>query len=311
MRAPDIIGRRLKLRHLHILLGVIRWGSMAKAAEHLAVSQPVISKAIADLENTLGVQLLDRSPQGIEPTIYGRALANRSVGIFNDIRTGVDELQFLADPTAGELRIGSTEPMAAGFLSAIVDRMSQRYPRISFHIVLGDPADLQEGALRNRDIDLLLSRMPKAEPAEGMLMEILFYERARVVAGIENPWARRRKLTLADLIDEPWCLPPPESFPGSFIAGAFRACQLDVPKIAVSVHSIQMQNALLATGRFLTILPETMLRFSAKRLGLKALPIEVPIEATPVAIVALKNRTPNPVAQLFTECARTMGKPLA
>ena len=86
---------------------------------------------------------------------------------------------------------------------------------------------------------------------------------------------------------EAWCLPPPESFPGSLIEGAFHAGGLEVPRTCVSVHSIQMQNALLATGRFITILPETMMHVSARRLGLKALPVHLPIESTPVAIVML------------------------
>jgi DNA-binding transcriptional LysR family regulator len=69
----DRIGRRLKLRDLHILVAVVQWGSMAKAAHHLAISQPVVSASIGGLEQTLGVRLLDRSRRGVEPTMYGRA----------------------------------------------------------------------------------------------------------------------------------------------------------------------------------------------------------------------------------------------
>jgi molybdenum-dependent DNA-binding transcriptional regulator ModE len=68
------IGKRLRLRDLHVLLTVVQHGSTAKAAQHLAVSQPAVSKTISDLEHTLGVQLLDRSPRGVEPTLYGGAL---------------------------------------------------------------------------------------------------------------------------------------------------------------------------------------------------------------------------------------------
>jgi DNA-binding transcriptional LysR family regulator len=311
MRTSEHVSRRIKLRHLNILLGVIRSGSMAKAAKHLAISQPVISKAIAELEHTVGVRLVDRSPQGIEPTVYGRALAKRGAAVFNDLRASVAELDFLADPAAGELRIGSTEPMAASLLNAIVDRLSRQHPRVAFHVTLGDLPRMQEGELRDREIDLLIGRMSNATPPDDIEMKILFYERARVTVGAKNPWASRRKFKLADLLGEPWCLPPVESFPGSLIAGAFRACGLDFPKTAVTAHSIQMQIALLATGRFLTILPETMLRFSAKRLSLSVLPVDVPIEATPVAIATLKNRTQNPLSQLFIDCACSVATPLA
>src|SRR5436309_2710085 len=121
MTRAQQITRRLKLRHLNVVVAVAEWGSMAKAAEHLAITQPVISKAVADLESTLGVRLFDRTSQGVVPTLYGHALLKRSVALFNDLRTSVDELHFLADPSAGEVRIGSTEPMAAGLLTAIID----------------------------------------------------------------------------------------------------------------------------------------------------------------------------------------------
>src|SRR5690349_5886170 len=74
MQWKDRIGRRLKLQDMHSLLAAVESGSMAKAAEHLAISQPVVSRAIASLEHTLGVRLLERSRSGIEPTLYGRAL---------------------------------------------------------------------------------------------------------------------------------------------------------------------------------------------------------------------------------------------
>ena len=121
----DEIFSRLKLRQLNVLLSVMHWGSMARAADHLSVSQPVVSKTIAELESLLGVSLFDRTSQGVEPTMYGRALARRSIALFNDLRTSVGELEGLADPSAGELRIGTTEPMAAGFVSKIISELLQ------------------------------------------------------------------------------------------------------------------------------------------------------------------------------------------
>ena len=98
MQWSDRVGRRLKLRDLHILLTVARSGSMGKAATELAISQPSISKAIADAEHAVGLRLLDRGPQGIEPTIYGRALLKCGTAVFDEIRQGVKELEFLTDP---------------------------------------------------------------------------------------------------------------------------------------------------------------------------------------------------------------------
>jgi DNA-binding transcriptional LysR family regulator len=96
------VERRLKLRDLRVLMSAVQAGSMHKAAERLATSQPAVSRAIGDLEHTLGVRLLDRSPHGIEPTQYGRAIIQRSVAVFDELRQGVKDIEFLADPTAGE-----------------------------------------------------------------------------------------------------------------------------------------------------------------------------------------------------------------
>ena len=110
----DRIGRRVKLRDLHILMEVVRWKSMVKAASHLGVSAPVVSKTITDAERMLGVSLLDRRSDGVEPTLYGRALIKRGIVVFDEMQQGIKDIEHLGDPTAGEVRIGSTEPLAAG-----------------------------------------------------------------------------------------------------------------------------------------------------------------------------------------------------
>src|ERR1700712_390502 len=124
----EIVGRRIKLGQLNVLLSVTPLGSMPRPADHLSISQPVVSKTIAELESLLGVSLLNRTSQGVEPTIYGSALARRSTGIFNDLRTSIGELEALADPSGGELRIGTTEPMAAGLVSRIVSELLFNHP---------------------------------------------------------------------------------------------------------------------------------------------------------------------------------------
>src|SRR3954451_10960894 len=108
------VGSRLKLRELNILLAVADAGSMAKAAARLAISQPAVSRAIADMEHTLGVTLLDRSPQGVEPTQYGQALLTRGTAVFNELLQGLEDIEFLANHQAGDLRIGSTAAVAEG-----------------------------------------------------------------------------------------------------------------------------------------------------------------------------------------------------
>src|SRR5712671_873468 len=123
------IGRRLKLRDLHVFFTVVERGSMSKAAQQLGVSQPAVSEVIADLEHALGVRLLDRRPQGVEPTMYGGALLKRSIAVFDELKQSVRDIEFLADPTSGELRIGCTESIGAMFPS-MMEQFCLHHPRV-------------------------------------------------------------------------------------------------------------------------------------------------------------------------------------
>jgi DNA-binding transcriptional LysR family regulator len=304
------IGRRLKLRDLHIFMTVAQRGGMGKAAADLAVSQPAVSKAIADLEHTIGARLLDRTALGVELTLYGEALLKWGGVVFDDLRQGVKELEFLADPTAGEIRVGTTEPMAAGLVPAVVDRLSRQYPRLVINVLQAATTPLQYSALRERKVDLILGRMVTAIPDDDLNLEILFMDPFRVVAGANNRWARRRKVVLADLAEEAWTLPQRDGWIGPAVVEALRASGLNVLPHVVFSNSIQLHNALMATGRFFTVLSESTVRFSGKRLALKILPINLPIAAGPVGIVTLKNRTLSPVTKLFIECAREVASTL-
>ena len=139
----------MKLQDLHVLMAVVQAGSMRKAAAHLNTTQPSISRSIAELEDAVGVPLLDRNPHGVEPTTYGRALLDGGVAMFDDLRQAVKNIEFLADPEAGEVRIGSGHHHAPSFVSAVVERISRRYPRIVFRLVsTGHDGAVGERALR-------------------------------------------------------------------------------------------------------------------------------------------------------------------
>jgi DNA-binding transcriptional LysR family regulator len=307
MRWDERIGRRLKLRDLHILLAVVEAGSMAKASTRLAVSQPAVWKAIAEMEHTLGVPLLDRSPQGVEPTDYGRAIIKRSVAIFDELRQAVTEIEFLSDPTVGEVRIGTTEPLAAGLVTAVVEQFSRRYPRITTHVLEDDTVALLR-ELDERNVELLVTRVLEPFGRDHTNAEILYHDLFVVVAGIGNSWARKRRVKLADLVSEPWVLLPRDTLRGATMVQAFRSSGLEPPRATVITQSLSMRNSLLATGRFLTMLPGTLMKFPTTHPAIKALPIKLPATRQPVGLITLKNRALSPVALLFMNCTREVAK---
>jgi DNA-binding transcriptional LysR family regulator len=307
----DTTSRRIKLRQLNVLVAVAQWGSMAKAAEHLAISQPVVSKAIAELEQVLGVRLFDRVPSGVEPTPHGRALLKRSVAIFDDLRTSVSELETLSDPTVGELRIGCEENLSTGLLPTLIDGLTQRYPKLLFDVALGDPATLQQRDLLNRRVELAIMRIAIADLDQALEASILCHDRMWVVAGMNNPWARRRKLTLADLVDERWCLPPPDHPVGALVIEAFNSLGLKPPQRGVSVGSAQCTSNLVAQDHYLGVLGDIFLHFNPPSVRLKVLPINFPVTAPPISVITLKGRTLSPAAQLFLDFTRRVIAPLA
>src|SRR5262249_144319 len=127
------IGRRLKLRDLHVLSKVVQHGSMAKAAQQLGVSQPSVSEVIANLHHRRGVRLLDRITQGVEPTIYGDALLKRSVAVFDELKQSIRDIEFLSDATTGEVRVGCMEAPWFTLLPDAILRFAKQYPHIEVH----------------------------------------------------------------------------------------------------------------------------------------------------------------------------------
>jgi DNA-binding transcriptional LysR family regulator len=301
------IGRRLRLRDLFVYFTVVEYGSMAKAAAKLGVSTPSISEVIASLEHALGVRLFDRTPQGIVMTAYGEALLARGRAAFDELRQGIRDIEFIADPDAGELRIGCPESIAAGFLVPVLERFLKDHPRVRFHVVPVRQPTLEFPELEERKIDLVFARLAK-EPVQGRLTEevnadVLFHDRYALVVGESSKWARRRRVELADLVDEPWVMTPLDALGDAFLANAFAMRGLQPPSLVVTTFSIHLRNNLVGGGHFITALPESVLRICRKRYALKELPIDLFVRL-PVAVATLRNRTLGPVVQSFIACAR-------
>jgi DNA-binding transcriptional LysR family regulator len=296
----------LKLQELRVLMSVVEAGSMSKAATALATSQPAISRAIADLEHSLGVRLLDRDSQGIVPTPYGQALLKRSIAAFDELKLGIQDVKSLSDPDSGEVRVAVALAFVTGFVPAVIAALGRRYPRIVCRLATSESTEVLQ-KLEDREADLvILFLSPEAVTAQ-MQTEILFeLNPLVVVAGERNPLTRRQNIALADLMKEPWALTQPE---GDFsYSRVFRAAGFEPPSPAVIADSLPMRLELASGGRFLTILPGPVLRFAGQGLALKVLPIPLPASRYYVGLVTLKNRTLTAAAQRFIECAREVAK---
>ena len=167
-----------------------------------------------------------------------------------------------------------------------------------------------ERELRARNIDVAIAPTAEIISAADVDVETLFDDRQVVMAVPQNKWFRRRNITLADLVHEPWILPPADSVIRASIIEVFRTSGLAPPRNHVVTFSITLCYQLMASGRFLAMLPLSMAR-SHGGLPLKILDVGLRGIPRPTGIITLKKRTPNPLARVFTSSVRELAKPLA
>jgi DNA-binding transcriptional LysR family regulator len=308
--SDNYLGQRLKLRELQILFSVAQFGSMAKAAAHLSTTQPAVSQAIADLEKTVGVRLFDRSTQGVVPTVYGDILLKRGAESFDALKQALREIEFLATAGAGDVWIGCNEPTSLGLVPAVIQRLAKLHPKIIVHAVQTIPSEHGFDRLRDRGLDLVVAGLAHMPSDDTLNVELLFEESFCIVTAAHSAWARRRKVALADLMNESWIFGEPGNAVQARISDTFRAKVGALPSISVYTVLMNLRLALLASGNYVSCIPKSVYRFGAQGHQIKALPIEMGLKL-PIQIFTLKNRTLSPAAKLFIESAHEVAKSMA
>jgi DNA-binding transcriptional LysR family regulator len=301
------IGKRVRLRDLHILFAVAQHGSMGKAGLHLGMTQSAVSQAIAALEHAIEAPLLDRTTRGVELTVYGAALMQRAQAAFDELRSGIKDIESLTDPAVGEVRIACTESIAAGILPRAIERFAARHPRVQLNVFQTTTHIMGFAALHERKADVVLTLLPKpfeVDLSEHLQAEVLFHDRICLAVAKDHPWSRRRKISLAELANVPIISPSPDTPGGAAIIDAFRTAGISMPPIAITTFSVHLRNILSMGGRFIAVLPSSVLLFGPAGDSLKELPIDLPLPVWPALIVTQKNRTLRPAIKRFVTCLR-------
>ncbi len=219
------------------------------------------------------------------------------------MRQGMKQIEFLGDPTSGELRIGCPDIITAGLLPTIIEQFSRDRPNVRFHVIHANTAIMQFQELRNRNVEFLFGRTPLPMADEDLAFETLSDEPFVAVAGAHSKWARCRRLELRDLLQDRWILPPYASVPGILILEMFRADKLQPPIPGMATLSVQLTTNLIATGSFIGILPRSVAQYT-RRVGLKILPVRLVDRRLAVGIITVKNRSLSPLASVFLDRAR-------
>lgn len=298
MRRKRAIARSLKLKDLHTLVAVVEAGGMTKAAHRLYTAQSAVSKSIANLELALDKPLLDRSRRGTVLTSYGRVVFECASSIAECLRNGLNELEGLDDPATGEVRIAASEPAAASMVLTLISEFSRKSPKTRYILDTGFPAEICE-KLRARQLDFAITQIFPELALDGLQVEELQDDPIVVVCGSSSGLARRRNLQIADLEDARWVLPPASSFIAGQVRRAFEQVGKTAPHATVTTHSAFLRLLAAADGEFVTVVPKRMLVGSARRIPVKALPIELQSGTRPLCLLRRKKDVLSAPAQSF------------
>jgi DNA-binding transcriptional LysR family regulator len=231
----------------------------------------------------------------------------RGQAAFDELRSGVKDIEFLTDPEVGEVRIACTESIAAGVLPPVIERFTLRYPRVKLHVFQTTTHLMGFAALHERKADVVLTLLPKPferDLTEHLQAEVLFEDRICLAAAMQSAWARRRKIEFADLANAALISPDSDTPGGAAVIEAFRAAGLPGSQVSVTTFSVHLRSILSMRGHFIAVLPVSILRFNPGLYSLKELPLALPMPQPPALIVTPKNRTLSPPVERFIECAR-------
>lgn len=302
------LARRLTLRELRLFIATVRAGSIVKAANEAGVTQPALSKAIAGLEDTLGVRLFDRSNRGVHPTPHGNVLYRRATGVFEELRNASQEIEALTDANSGELRLGAVPTICAGFLPGVMSRLLESRPQYRLDIAELDSQKLRTELL-TRALDFALGASHVAAGTADLVFEKLFEDRLLVISNVNHPLAARRSVRLSDLSRFQWILPSGDSQIRTRLEEAFSEAGVAFPEVAVTSMSISIRAILPLHTSFLTVLYGSVLRLGATASRVRVLPVDVG-PTIPIGIVRMKDRTLPPSADMFFKCAHEVAKAL-
>ena len=250
------------------------------------------------------------APLTAQRTVYGQALVMRGISAFDELNQSFRDIDILSDPTAGQVTIGCPEAIASGLLGAVLVRFCAQFPRVVVNVEEANNLAHEYQMLRERKVDLLLGSITRPFVEEDLDAQVVYEDRPYITAGATNRLALRRRVEVAELLEQQWVLPG-ESILRSVLEEALQAKGFALPKIGVKSYSVHQRISLLATGRFVSADSRSVLRYNGAASSVILLPVDLPIRSWPVAIVTLKGRTINPVVQTFIDCVRDVSKPLA
>jgi DNA-binding transcriptional LysR family regulator len=297
MRDTDLLNGRLKLRHLVLVVAIADQGSVLRAAEHLRLAQPAVTRSLREVEHLLGVELFTRGPRGVTPTLFGEAFVEHARAVLAELRRAGERISGLADGAVGTVTIGTLLAGSNVLLPRAIAALKRRRPGVTV-IVQEATFDAQVPRLLDGEIDLILGRLNPIDDQRGLRQITLYSEPVRLVARRDHPARARAELTLADLMDYPWVLPLEQTALRHELEQVFHAAGLTLPTNLVECTSILTVRTLVRDTDMIAALPQLVARTDAE-----ITPLPVPLEPVrrQVGLTLPARRSPTPSARLMLD----------
>jgi len=301
------ITRKFRLRHVELIAELYDCRSILRAARRLSLTQPTVTKALQDVESTLGVKLFERSNRGLEPTAYGEIFARHAKIVLAQLRHAAEELESLRAGYSGKVTVGTLLAASASILPDAIALLKKQRPAVAISVVVGT-YDILMPALLAGDLDMVLGRLPEEGRSRALVYEEFYAEPICIVARRGHPLARKRRLTLRELANQPWLLPLPETALRRQIERAFIEAGAPVPRNLIESVSILTNRALLRKSDCIGVMPYHVALDDVEQGLLTLLPVKLKSIESPVgAIVRAPGKLP-PAASALLDCLRLAGK---
>lgn len=291
----------LKPRHLHLLVALDDFRNIGKAAGHANVTQPAISKALAELERGLGVKLFERSARGVNPTVYGECLIRHARSMLDELAQTRDELRGLVAGTSGKVCIGALSSTVNTLLPQALAMLKDRSPGTSV-LVRENIQEVLLPDLWNGKLDLLIGRLPATHAARGLEEKILFTQPVSIVAGRQHALARRKSVLWSDLQKTPWVLPPQGTLLRDPVEQVFEEHDMPLPGNAVETISANVIARYLQLSNAVAVMASDVAKYYEKLGVLAVLPIAFSRQVPPIGVVWNQGRPLSPSATQMMNC---------
>jgi len=289
----------LKARHLRLITALYDYGNLKQVAESSHVTVPAVSKALAELEKGLGLELFTRTAQGLRPTVYGECLVRHARTLLTELHQARDELKAISSGAEGKVHIGAFPAATSMLLPQAIAVLKERSPRTNVLVTEGTAQTLLPELWQGR-LDLVVGRLPLRAAADGFEEKELLEDPVRLMTRRQHPLAKRKRLKWSDLGDYPWILPPAGTILRAPLERTLEQHGVALPNNYVETLSIHLTRAYLLVSDAIAVMAGAVAADAEE--SLTVLPLSFPHLMRPRGVLWNKNRGLTPGAELMIDC---------